>query len=84
MKHKIHYENHNSYMEIANKITKYIKDDTIIICVGTDKCIGDCLGPLIGSFLIEKNFQIPVFGTLQSPIHALNIEEKLNLLKINK
>ena len=82
MKHKFHYDDHNSYMEIANKIKKYMKDNTVIICVGTDKCIGDSLGPLVGSILIEKNFLLPVFGTLQSPIHALNIEDKLK--NINK
>ena len=80
MKHKVHYDDHNSYMEISNKIKKYITDDTVIICVGTDKCIGDSLGPIVGSILIEKNFSLPVFGTLQSPIHALNIEEKLNYI----
>lgn len=80
MKHKVHYDDHNSYMEISNKIKKYITDDTVIICVGTDKCIGDSLGPIVGSILIEKNFSLPVFGTLESPIHALNIEEKLNYI----
>ena len=80
MKHKIHYENHNSYIEIANKVKKYIKENTIIVCIGTDKCIGDCLGPLVGSLLIENDFPLPVFGTLKSPIHALNIEESLNCI----
>ena len=80
MKQKIHYENYNSYIEIANKVKKYINENTVIICVGTDKCIGDCLGPLVGSLLIENCFPLPVFGTLQSPIHALNLEEKLNYI----
>ena len=82
MKYKTHYDSPNSYMEIADKIKGYIKKDTIIICVGTDKCIGDCLGPLVGSLLVENNFPLPVFGTLEYPIHALNIEE--NLRSINK
>ena len=82
MKYKTHYDSPNSYMEIADKIKCYIKKDTIIICVGTDKCIGDCLGPLVGSLLVENNFPLPVFGTLEYPIHALNIEE--NLRSINK
>ncbi|MBE6054409.1 MAG: spore protease YyaC [Clostridium sartagoforme] len=82
MKYKTHYDSPNSYMEIADKIKCYIKKDTIIICVGTDKCIGDCLGPLVGSLLVENNFPLPVFGTLEYPIHALNIEE--NLKSINK
>lgn len=80
MKHKIRYDDDNSHIEISKKMKKYIKNDTIIICIGTDKCIGDCLGPLVGSFLIENNFPLPVYGTLESPIHALNIEEKLNYI----
>lgn len=82
MKHKVHYDDHNSYMEIANRIKKYLKENTVIICVGTDKCIGDSLGPIVGSILTEKSFPLPVFGTLQSPIHALNIDERIN--HINK
>lgn len=80
MNHKVHYENHDAHIKIANEVKKYIKKNTIIICVGTDKCIGDCLGPLVGSLLIENKFPLPVFGTLESPIHALNIEEKLNYI----
>lgn len=82
MKHKIHYNDYNSYYNIAIKLENYIKENTIIICIGTDKCIGDCLGPLVGTLLIESNFPLPVYGTLESPIHALNIKEKLN--HINK
>ena len=78
MKYKIHYTNSDSYIEVAKKINDYIKDTTIIICIGTDKCIGDCLGPLVGSLLVESNFPLPVFGTLESPIHALNIQDKLD------
>lgn len=47
-------------------------------CIGTDKCIGDCLGPLVGSLLTENFFPLPVYGTLSYPIHALNIDERLN------
>lgn len=80
MKYKIHYTNSDSYIEVAKKIKDYIKDNTIIICIGTDKCIGDCLGPLVGSLLVESNFPLPVFGTLESPIHALNIQDKLDYI----
>jgi putative sporulation protein YyaC len=59
------------------KIKDYITEDTIIVCIGTDKCIGDCLGPLVGSILTENFFPLPVYGTLSSPIHALNIDKRL-------
>lgn len=65
------------------KIKEYITKDTVIVCIGTDKCIGDCLGPLVGSILIENFFPLPVYGTLSSPIHALNIDERLDEIYAN-
>lgn len=46
-----------------------------IICIGTDRSTGDALGPLVGSKLEQMNIQnFHLFGTLDEPIHALNIE----------
>ena len=41
---------YNLTLEIKN----YITENTVIVCIGTDKCIGDCLGPLVGSILTEN------------------------------
>jgi len=65
---------YNLTLEIKN----YITENTIIVCIGTDKCIGDCLGPLVGTILTENFYPLPVYGTLSSPIHALNIDDRLN------
>lgn len=62
-------------------LKEYMKEDTIIVCIGTDRCIGDCLGPLVGSLLKDKFFPLPVYGTVTSPIHALNIDKKLIEIK---
>ncbi|MGL5244184.1 MAG: spore protease YyaC [Sarcina sp.] len=73
--------NHNSplaYYEIAYFLKDYIDENTIIICIGTDKCIGDSLGPLVGTLLKENLYPLNVFGTLEFPIHALNLEKKLS------
>ncbi|MEC9489092.1 MAG: spore protease YyaC [Halanaerobium sp.] len=46
----------------------------LIICIGTDRSTGDCLGPLTGTFLTEmpgKRFQ--VMGSLDEPVHATNL-----------
>ena len=69
-------------MEIAEFLKKYIKPQTIIVCIGTDKCIGDCLGPLVGTLLKENSFPIPIYGTLANPIHALNLEKSIYEIKI--
>jgi len=50
----------------------------IILCIGSDRCTGDCLGPLIGSRLEEtKSGNYIVYGTLQKPVHARNLENCL-------
>jgi len=78
---KVYYKNALAYYEIAYFLKDYISKDTIIVCIGTDRCIGDCLGPLVGTFLKERNFPLPVYGTIPDPIHALNIDRKLSELK---
>ena len=39
----------------------------VFLCVGTDKNILDCLGPLTGTMLQEAADYIPVYGTLDVP-----------------
>lgn len=78
---KAHYTDPFAYYKISDFLKKYIDDKTIIICIGTDRCIGDCLGPLVGSYLKDSNIPLKVFGTIDSPIHALNIDEKFNSIK---
>jgi len=53
-------------------------DPKILLCIGTDRSTGDCLGPLVGSKINSENqdFFI-VFGTLEQPVHASNLQEKL-------
>ena len=78
---KINYNSDSASLEIAEFLKKYIKSQTIIVCIGTDKCIGDCLGPLVGTLLKENNFSIPIYGTLANPIHALNLEKSILEIK---
>ncbi len=46
----------------------------VILCIGSDRCTGDSLGPLVGSLLEELGPSgCTVFGTVKKPIHALNL-----------
>lgn len=45
----------------------------VILCIGTDRLIGDSLGPMVGSLLVRSGCPFPVYGTLTSPVHALNL-----------
>lgn len=78
---KVNYKDKLSFYNISFFIKDFIDFDSIIICIGTDRCIGDCLGPMIGTLLKNKHFPLEVYGTLENPIHALNIDEKLSEIK---
>jgi putative sporulation protein YyaC len=52
--------------------------DFVFVCIGTDRSTGDSLGPLIGSRLLKYNFSdIHLYGTLDQPVHAMNLEETI-------
>lgn len=51
--------------------------DIVVACIGTDRSTGDSLGPLVGSMLEDMGLS-NVFGTLDNPIHALNLEDVLS------
>ncbi|MDZ5471658.1 spore protease YyaC [Bacillus sp. 31A1R] len=54
----------------------------VFVCIGTDRSTGDSLGPLVGTLLSEKVISpFHVYGTLEDPIHAVNLEEKLIEIK---
>jgi len=78
---KVNYKSPLAYYKIASFIKDYINKDTIIVCIGTDRCIGDSLGPIVGSMLEYKGFPLPIYGTIEEPIHALNIDKRIDEIK---
>lgn len=80
----------NSYIEVRDYLYTNLKDiidskrDIIFICIGTDRCTGDSLGPLVGYKLknISKN-KIHIYGSLESPIHSKNLVEIINKINFN-
>ncbi|MBS6643131.1 MAG: spore protease YyaC [Clostridiaceae bacterium] len=70
------------YQMIAEELKNQNKSGVLILCIGTDRSTGDSLGPLIGYKLKEKKVKnLEVFGTLERPVHAMNLEEYLAVLK---
>ena len=54
----------------------------VIMCIGSDRVTGDCLGPLTGHLLVHKyNIGAFVYGTLETPLTALNLEECYEFIK---
>lgn len=50
----------------------------IVVCIGTDRSTGDCLGPLVGTALSKFDHSFfHLYGTLEQPVHAMNLAETL-------
>lgn len=56
-------------------------NELVIVCIGTDRATGDSLGPLVGYKLKELCYkQVSLYGTLDYPVHAKNLEETLEVI----
>ncbi len=70
---------------LYNELTPILKQNRpiIFVCIGTDRSTGDSLGPLVGEKLkFSSKSNIYVYGNLEKPVHAKNIENTLK--EINK
>ena len=82
----IHYLNksaiHDLTYHLSNIIPFHMKQ--LVFCaIGTDRCIGDAIGPLVGESLSSNpTFPFPVYGTLKNPVHALNVNETVQRIHI--
>ncbi|WP_055106429.1 spore protease YyaC [Paenibacillus ihumii] len=52
--------------------------EIVVVCIGTDRSTGDCLGPLVGTALAKYNCpHFHLYGTLDEPVHAMNLKDTL-------
>lgn len=70
----------SSVSTLLNALNKPIERPIVYICIGTDKATGDCLGPLVGSRLKTMLPAAHVYGTLQNPLHALNLQPNIEYI----
>lgn len=80
----INTKNKNSSREIALLLEKCIRkqkkkwNEIIFLCIGSDRVTGDCLGPYVGHRLSQYQFPgIFVYGTLEQPVNAVNLEDMI-------
>lgn len=83
--YRISHEEQNAPFYIGEKLVDLLPQHAlqpiVIACIGTDRSTGDALGPLIGTILHEKKpTHFHVYGTLENPIHAVNLEEQLDFI----
>ena len=88
----INVKSPSAIIDSSNAILKNIhlniegKDEILILCIGTDRSTGDSLGPLVGHKLdqyISRYENVNLLGTLNQPVHAKNLEEKIAHIKKN-
>lgn len=83
--YRIHYKDIGAIWKLSTLFLQHIPFNTpnlVFFCIGTDRSTGDALGPLIGSHLTEsRTFPFPVIGTLETPLHALNLEQHIDDMK---
>lgn len=84
----------SSYIELGDFLYKSLEKiinenrEIIFICIGTDRCTGDSLGPLVGYKLkyfckeISKS-NIYIYGSLESPVHSKNISNIIDRINMN-
>lgn len=72
----------------------YQSKDIVLLCIGSDRVTGDSLGPLIGykmqnykhfykSILNKNNHRkLHLYGTLENPVHAMNLKETIEEIKV--
>lgn len=81
----IYYKETGAVWRLSNYFIEQIPFDhpnLVFCCIGTDRSTGDALGPMTGSFLSQlKSFPFEIVGTLDNPLHALNIEEITDTLQ---
>ena len=61
-----------------------INEDIVFLCIGSDRYVGDSLGPLVGTMLKEKHLPFHVYGTLEDPVHGFNLNSILKKINKNK
>ena len=57
-------------------------NELVILCIGSDRITGDSLGPLVGHSLSKTSLKSTyIYGTLAQPVHALNLNKTIKMLK---
>jgi len=55
--------------------------DVVMVCIGTDKNLLDCLGPMVGTMLVHSLPALKLYGTLDAPLHAQNLPRLLREIR---
>lgn len=69
-------------MLLNEDYVNYLGERPVILCIGSDRVTGDCLGPLVGELLLAFDVNAYVYGSLSFPVTALNINHVVAAIKL--
>lgn len=78
---RVHVDSHCARQTIQKALMHMVDSQRstatlIVVCIGTDRSTGDSLGPIIGTLLMDKKPRgLFVYGSLEQPVHAVNLHE---------
>lgn len=61
-------QNFSEYVNTLRRKIKFTKEETIFVCIGSNKVVWDSIGPYVGSILKEKIGEKYVIGDLENNI----------------
>lgn len=83
---RVHFKDSNATGNLTLHINKMMAkakyqggQQIIIACIGTDRCTGDALGPYIGNLLADKEIPAKVYGNIDNPVHANNLDNTASI-----
>lgn len=88
MMHHTHYLDKSAPAFLADKLVEHAQGypelrQIVVVGIGTNRSPGDSLGLAINSLLAEsyaRNRHVRLFGTLEKPVHALNLKKTMTYL----
>ncbi|WP_372632167.1 spore protease YyaC [Cohnella sp.] len=88
MPHYVAHTDPAASMRLASRFGAYFnrlppRRRIVVVCIGTDRCTGDSLGPLTGTLLGKyRSPEFDIFGTLENPVHAMNLADTMDRLYV--
>lgn len=87
--YKVSYKDPNHKKHLINGVYQLLSSEVsnqkiVVLCIGSDRSTGDSLGPLVGYHLSQfSNNAFDIYGTLEEPVHAVNLNDNLAEIKNN-
>lgn len=76
-------ENYLKFVKDLKKIVKQNDIDNIVFCcIGTDRVIGDCIGPITGSLLKSERENMNIYGNLNKNLTFENMSDTIRSIML--